>query len=235
MPDEPKTQLEAALAAALPKLDAAKKSSSNPHFRSKYADLASVIEAVRPIAEQGIWFRQVLHEGADGVTVETLYTGFGATISAGTLFMPAGKKDAQGFGSALTYARRYALQTAFGLATEDDDGNAAAKSAEGRSQEGAVSPRQAKRQPQHSALKTELRGFVHELNGAGDGDELSAFLATPDAIRIIKETREKLPHLWDGEDWPEGSEKPEEFVPLSDQIGKRQQECAEVTASYLRA
>jgi hypothetical protein len=126
---DPVARLELALAEALPKLDGAKKNSANPHFKSKYADLGAVIEAIRPLAEHGIWFRQVLHEGAEGVTVETLYTGFGVTVSAGTLFMPAGKRDPQGFGSALTYARRYALQTAFGLATEDDDGNAAARPA----------------------------------------------------------------------------------------------------------
>jgi hypothetical protein len=110
---------------------------------------------------------------------------------------------------------------------------------QGQSQNGAVSPdgpaEKVKREPAHSALKTKLRGFVHELNGCGDGDELSAFLATPDAIKTIAETRDKLPHLWDGNDWPEGVERPEEFVPLSDLITKRQQECAEVSADYLRA
>lgn len=126
---EPLQRLELALAEALPKLGAALKNKDNPHFKSKFADLGSVIDAIRPVAEHGIWYRQVLHEGPEGVTIETLYTGFGATISAGTLYMPAAKRDAQGFGSALTYARRYGLQTAFGLATEDDDGNAASKAA----------------------------------------------------------------------------------------------------------
>jgi hypothetical protein len=121
----------------------------------------------------------------------------------------------------------------------------------GRSQgEGAVGPaehpsnlreqleqsvEQGKKAPAHSALKTRLRGFVHELHGCGDGDELSAFLATPDAIAIIADTREKLPHLWDGSDWPEGIERPEEFVPLADVITKRQRECAEATAAYIGA
>jgi hypothetical protein len=122
-------KLEAALAAALPELDGAKKRANNPHFKSKYADLGAVIEAIEPIATHGIWYRQVLHESDLGVKIETLYTGFGATISAGVLFMPADKRNAQGFGSALTYARRYALQSAFGLATEDDDGNAASEPA----------------------------------------------------------------------------------------------------------
>lgn len=125
----PTERLELALAEALPKLGAAAKNSNNPHFKSKYADLGAVIEAIRPVAEHGIWYRQVLHDDREGVAIETLYTGHGATISAGMLFMPAAKRDAQGFGSALTYARRYALQTAFGLATEDDDGNAGVKTA----------------------------------------------------------------------------------------------------------
>ena len=126
---DPVVELERALAKALPELEGAKKNSENAAFKnggkaSKYADLGAVIDAIRPIAEHGIWYRQVLHESKEGVEIETLYTGHGATISAGTLFMPADKRNAQGYGSALTYARRYALQTAFGLSTEDDDGNA---------------------------------------------------------------------------------------------------------------
>ena len=102
----------------------------------------------------------------------------------------------------------------------------------GHSKESAVSP-QPPKQPAHSALKTKLRAFVHELNGCGDGDELSAFLATADSVKLVNECREKLPHLWDGSNWPEGTERPEEFVPLADLITKRQRECAEVTANYL--
>lgn len=103
--------------------------------------------------------------------------------------------------------------------------------AEGGQSKRAVSPPG----PKHSKLKTELRGFVHEMNGCGDGDELSAFLATPESIRVIRETREKLPHLWDGNDWPDDIERPEEFVPLADQITKRQRECAAASARYLTA
>jgi hypothetical protein len=65
--------------------------------------------------------------------VETFYIhASGEEKSAGCVFMPATKRDAQGFGSALTYARRYGLQTAFGLATEDDDGNAAVRASQSR-------------------------------------------------------------------------------------------------------
>lgn len=125
----------AALAKALPELESAKKNKANPAFKSKYADLAAVIEALEPIRKHGLWYRQVLHESSEGVNVETIYIHEGGeSLSAGSLYMPATKRDAQGFGSALTYARRYSLQAAFGLATEDDDGNAAVKSAPAVSQ-----------------------------------------------------------------------------------------------------
>jgi hypothetical protein len=150
-------------------------------------------------------------------------------FSLGSLFVPAANNNAQGFGSALTYARRYALVTAFGVPVEDDDGNAAAKAPPQRKEPAA------KKAPAHSALKTELRGFVHELNGCGDADQLNAFLKTADALRIVRETREKLPHLWDGENWPEGQPRPEEFVPLETLIDRRTRECAEATARYIQA
>lgn len=116
------------LAKALPELESAKKNKANPAFKSKYADLAAMIEAIEPIAKHGLWFRQAVIEHAEGACVETFYIHeSGQELSAGVTFTPASKRDAQGFGSALTYCRRYALQTAFGLAVEDDDGNAATK------------------------------------------------------------------------------------------------------------
>jgi len=120
------TGIIGALAAALPKLEGAKKNANNPHFKSKYADLGAIIDALEPIVEYGLWYRQQSHDSDNGAMVETFYIHTsGEEKSAGTLFMPATKKDAQAFGSALTYARRYGLQCAFGLATEDDDANAA--------------------------------------------------------------------------------------------------------------
>jgi len=71
---------------------------------------------------------QIPHECESGVTVETLFIHeSGETLSAGKLHVPATKQDAQGYGSALTYARRYSLMAACGIAPEDDDGNAATK------------------------------------------------------------------------------------------------------------
>ncbi len=96
----------------------------------KYADLGSVIAAIKPsLINHGLAFTQPCQPSEDGVTVRTvLHHASGESLDLGSLFVPANKKDAQGFGSALTYARRYALVSAFGVPTEDDDGKAATAS-----------------------------------------------------------------------------------------------------------
>lgn len=103
------------------------KTSTNPGFKSKYADLSACVEAVvDSLNDNGIALAQTCSESLDGVTVETRFLHeSGEEWSGGKLFIPATKKDAQGFGSALTYARRYSLMAACGIAPEDDDGNAA--------------------------------------------------------------------------------------------------------------
>lgn len=108
------------------------KTSTNPHFKSRYADLSACIEAViDSLNANGIFLAQPTHEDATGVTVETLFIHeSGETLSCGKLHVPASKQDPQGYGSALTYARRYSLMAACGIAPEDDDGNAATKSKE---------------------------------------------------------------------------------------------------------
>lgn len=93
----------------------------------------------------------------------------------------------------------------------------------------------AKRQPAHNALQTAVKKFVQELEGCGDGDQLSAFLATAEVTKLLREVKEKLPHWWDGEDWPDGKERPAEFETLADRISRKQKTCAEVTANYLNA
>jgi hypothetical protein len=124
------SKLFAAMATAFPKIEGAIKDSNNPHFKTKYADLSSVVEAIKPaLVEQKLFYIQMTHEQSGGVCVETIVCHeSGEQMSFGKLFVPAGKQDAQGYGSALTYARRYSLMTAFGVCPEDDDGNAAAKS-----------------------------------------------------------------------------------------------------------
>jgi hypothetical protein len=110
------------------------KTSSNPHFRSRYADLSACVEAViDALNDNGIALIQKTYECKDGVMVETIFVHeSGEVMEGGILHVPAVKHDAQGFGSALTYARRYSLQAACGIAPEDDDGNAASRRPEAK-------------------------------------------------------------------------------------------------------
>lgn len=105
------------------------KQSLNPHLKNKYADLGACLEAVdAALLNNGIALLQETFDDPSGVTVETVFLHeSGESMRCGKLHVPAAKQDPQGYGSALTYARRYSLITACGIAPEDDDGNAAAK------------------------------------------------------------------------------------------------------------
>lgn len=105
------------------------KSSTNPHFKSKYADLSACVEAVvDSLNANGIFLNQQTSESDSGVIVETVFIHeSGESLSCGKLHVPASKQDPQGYGSALTYARRYSLMAACGIAPEDDDGEAATR------------------------------------------------------------------------------------------------------------
>jgi hypothetical protein len=122
--------IAAALVKAQKEFGPALKTATNPHFRSKYASLDACVEAViDALNNNGIFLMQYTHPCEDGVIVETMFIHeSGEHMSGGKLHVPASKQDPQGYGSALTYARRYSLQAACGIAPEDDDGNAASKS-----------------------------------------------------------------------------------------------------------
>jgi hypothetical protein len=107
------------------------KDKTNPAFRSKYADLGACIDAVEEaLLTNGIALIQETFDDPTGVTVETVFLHeSGESLRCGKLHVPASKQDPQGYGSALTYARRYSLCAACGIAPEDDDGNAASKPA----------------------------------------------------------------------------------------------------------
>lgn len=119
--------LAAALAKAQAKMTGATKSATNPHFRNTYADLAAVWEAWRAAGpENGLSVLQLPVASSDrNVTIRTVLAHASGEWIASTLTMPVSKADAQAVGSALTYARRYALAAMVGIAPEDDDGNAA--------------------------------------------------------------------------------------------------------------
>jgi len=122
-------KVAAALVKAQKEFGPALKSSTNPHFKSRYADLAACVEAVvDALNNNGIALTQRVSPCDDGVIVETVFIHeSGEVINCGQLHVPAAKQDPQGYGSALTYARRYSLMAACGIAPEDDDANAASR------------------------------------------------------------------------------------------------------------
>ncbi len=106
--------------------------SSGGSYRYKYANLAQVLNAARPVlTEHGLAAHQEVHSANDGPAVRTVITcrATGEQMEVGDLTMAASGK-AQVVGSAITYARRYALTAALNLAVDDDDGAAASRPAE---------------------------------------------------------------------------------------------------------
>lgn len=118
-------ELAKALAEAQAEIENASKNSNNPHFKSKYADLAEVINTVRPVfSKHGLSVSQ-FPSFADGLaSVETVLMHASGQWMSGIASAGVTKQDAQGVGSAITYLRRYSLAAVAGIAQEDDDANA---------------------------------------------------------------------------------------------------------------
>jgi len=123
--------LYAAMSAAQAEMGRALKDTNNPHFKSKYADLASVCDACMPaLSKHGIAVLQPCFDDETGRYVKTIFVhGQSGETAECRVPLIVQKNDMQGYGSAVTYARRYGLMGMAGIAPEDDDGNAAAKSA----------------------------------------------------------------------------------------------------------
>ncbi len=122
------TNLIESLAKAQSEMTHAAFDQTNPHFKSKFASLKSVIDAIKPaLNANGIFFMQVSHPLDHGVGIETIFCKADEKLSTGVVMVPVDKANAQGLGSALTYAKRYSLAMACGIAADvDDDGNGAA-------------------------------------------------------------------------------------------------------------
>jgi hypothetical protein len=115
---------------------------TNPHYKSKYASLYAVQHAIKPaLVKHKLFWIQIVHDQVDRAAVETVIIHeSGEKLACGVLAVPMSKKDAHGYASAMTYARRYSLSAAFGVAPEDedDDGNAAV--AKGNNSKSAYKP-----------------------------------------------------------------------------------------------
>jgi len=117
--------LAGALVKAQAAMEGARKDKNNPHFKSAYADIAAVWDAIRePLTANGLAIVQMPSTIHNGIEIETMLIHSSGQYISTTLGMPA-KMDAHGIGSAITYARRYALMAVAGVAPVDDDGNGA--------------------------------------------------------------------------------------------------------------
>ncbi len=122
-------ELATALAKAQGQMQHAIKDSVNPHFKSKYADLASVIDAIRvPLSENGLSFMQPIRiENNVNVLDTILFHTSGQWIKSTVAVNVDGtnRNAIQAFGAALSYLRRYSLSSLIGISQDDDDGNSA--------------------------------------------------------------------------------------------------------------
>lgn len=126
--------LATAFSKAQATVEGAAKDSSNPHFKNNYADLGSVWSACREaLTKNGLSVVQFPGELVENrMTMTTMLMHSSGQWMRETLSIPLSKVDAQGYGSATTYARRYALAAVVGVCPEDDDGNAASQGNGGR-------------------------------------------------------------------------------------------------------
>jgi hypothetical protein len=190
--------LAKALAAAQSKITGASRDRKNPHTGSMYADLASVWAACRePLSQNELAVVQTTEpHGMEGVCVVTTLIHSSGQWMRGKLFVPCVAQvrkdgrtvpvDAQTFGSALTYARRYSLAALVGVAPEDDDGEAAVK----HSREAAPTP--AKAPPVTGG--PDVSSLEKEIAASNNAEELAAVSAKVGAIvgKIDPKDRDRL-------------------------------------------
>jgi hypothetical protein len=157
-----------AFVAAQKATESVKKAASNPAFRSKYADLSEVVEAVVPaLNNAGIAVIQSPAFDGELVGLTTILLHETGASCTATLHLRPSKLDPQGVGSAITYARRYALLAMTGAAPEDDDGNAAS----GPRQEPAKAPQPAPKAPTLRERAERLMGTIREVETAPSLDK----------------------------------------------------------------
>ena len=163
--------IAAALCAAQAQLKSAEKDGQNPHFRSHYATVESVLDACLPVLNKnGIALIQRPCPCENGVELETIFVHTSGEWVSGRIRIPISKADAHGVGSAITYARRYSLAAMAGLKQGDDDGNAAVEAAK----------EEAKKQTNTDRLKSlpkDIADQFAELKKLGGHTDAAAFRA----------------------------------------------------------
>ena len=165
-------------------MSGAVKDSNNPFFKSKYADLSSVVKAVKePFANNGLSYVQFPIEKDGRIGVETILMHSSGEWLSNEFTVQLSKQDAQGAGSAITYCRRYALQAIAGIPSEDDDGNAASP----------ANNAQDDNKPWYNAFDDEKEFMRQRLQQGETNQGLIDFLSQ--SFKINKEVRQKIMEL----------------------------------------
>lgn len=154
------TKLSAALVAFHGEVGKVGKDSTNPHFRNKYASLSNILEVVTPVLT--VCKLSVIQIPTGTNTLETILLHESGEWIGEAFTMPPVKNDPQGVGSAITYARRYALGAILSLNIDtDDDGNAASQSA---AKQPVRQPREDERVYDEAVSQVERANTLEELN-----------------------------------------------------------------------
>lgn len=178
-------KLADALAKAQAEVAGASKDRENPHFKSKYADLASVWDACRvALSKNGLAVVQLAESDGDKAAVVTILTHASGEWIKGRIVLKPMKADAQGVGSALTYGRRYGLAAMVGVAPEDDDGNAASREQPGKAP--AVRAVAAKSNGSHDANfhRDRMKGAARKWSGMPAEDIRAVCLSVAKAVGV---------------------------------------------------
>lgn len=180
--------IAAALLAAQAQMGGAKRDAKNPHFRSTYATLETVIDTAKPALQaNGIAFMQApgqLIDGALEVTTMLVHGESGQWMRS-TLHVPLQKRDPQGVGSAITYACRYSLMAMLGIPPTDDDG-------EGAMERGGNDAPAAKPAPKNDEARKVYTALEKSMRENKSRHDLKAWWNDPECIGA----RNSLPHDW---------------------------------------
>lgn len=197
--------LATALAKAQGELKDALKSSDNPHFRSKYADLAEVLQTVRPtLSKHGLSLVQTAgyyNPTEKTVAVTTMLLHSSGAFIQDTFILPVAQPNAQGVCAAVTYGRRYGASAIIGLASDDDDGETAVGRGSGGKAKGGKAkeapPIPASSEPNQGDPKALISAFEAVADQAGLKGLAKSFAALPPedqatVLPSVKAARERL-------------------------------------------
>lgn len=164
------------------------KTAKNPYFNSKYVTLEGVMQAIdAALPGTGLAYSQLVEDGGNGASVSTLVThSSGEWMLYGPLTLAPTKRDPQGYGSAITYAKRYQLASAFGISSDiDDDGNAGTFGEDNR-QAQTQQVKQHRQTPQPKALHDQATAKQEAANTVVDENGTTLLQLFAEAMRAGK-------------------------------------------------